>query len=775
MRFKMLGPLEVTASGRQIELGGSKQRAALGFLLLQPNQVVPTSQLLKALWSVEEAPATARKILQNAVWGLRRALSVEDEPGTPVALRTQAPGYLLEVAPEDVDLHLFRQWVAEGRARLAAGAPEEAARLLRDALDLWRGDVLSDLVEVGFFWSELTTVQNARLDILEDLFDAQLACGRHYGMLGELEAMVESEPLRERSCGQLMRALYRCGRQADALGVYSRLRRVLVEDLGLEPSRELQTLQQAILLHDPALQQPEPAELVTTSPRPRPERQGRQAGEAGQGEQGEQAGRGRHMATPAPSALPAPSTLPTPPVLSTPSAPPVPATLEAAPYAPPASTAVAAVRKEVSVLLVRAELGPDSGVPGGEEVDTALDRMSSLIREQVEALGGTVAASMGTVSLGLFPARDHPDGHAERAVRAAMELRKAFACGPEATGQLASLAGCAAVSAAVSTGEALVREGPDGGAAPLQVSGALLQECQILLSLVPEGEIQVGPTTRNTTGSLFSYTQVQGTPARWTVERAIPVEDMYGAPQPVQDVADQSELNLLKGLLAHGSRWAQPHLVTLRGGSDDERGRILTEFRRVVVAEDPQAVQVLCWCTPSMAESGPFELHRMILSGYCGITRADSPLAIRDKVETTVRRLVGDQGRANWLVARLIPFVDPASRPTRGFGDGEWREGWHQFLEVAARDRPLVLIVDDVQLADETRDLVESIARLSRRVPLLAVAGVPDGARGLSADQAAGRVHATTIALDPLRGPESRRSAESPSLTRDVLSGSAAR
>ncbi|MEV4874888.1 BTAD domain-containing putative transcriptional regulator [Streptomyces cyaneofuscatus] len=254
MWFRMLGPLEVVADGRPVDLGGSKQRATLGLLLLQPGRVVPTSRLLTALWSEEEAPATARKILQNAVWGLRRRLSVLSEDGRAgVTLSTRAPGYTLEVAPERIDLHLFRQMATEGRAHLASGAPEEAARHLESALKLWRGAVLSDLTEVGIVWPEVTTVQNARLDVLEDWFEAQLECGRHASVLGEIATLVENEPLRERACGQLMRALYRCGRQADALGVYRRLRASLVEDLGLEPSRELRLLHQAILEHDPAL------------------------------------------------------------------------------------------------------------------------------------------------------------------------------------------------------------------------------------------------------------------------------------------------------------------------------------------------------------------------------------------------------------------------------------------------------------------------------------------------------------------------------------------
>lgn len=254
MWFRMLGPLEVVADGRPVDLGGSKQRATLGLLLLQPGRVVPTSRLLTALWSEDETPATARKILQNAVWGLRRRLSVLSEDGRGgVTLSTRAPGYTLEVAPERIDLHLFRQMAAEGRAHLASAAPEEAARHLESALKLWRGAVLSDLTEVGIVWPEVTTVQNARLDVLEDWFEAQLECGRHASVLGEIATLVENEPLRERACGQLMRALYRCGRQADALGVYRRLRASLVEDLGLEPSRELRLLHQAILEHDPAL------------------------------------------------------------------------------------------------------------------------------------------------------------------------------------------------------------------------------------------------------------------------------------------------------------------------------------------------------------------------------------------------------------------------------------------------------------------------------------------------------------------------------------------
>lgn len=272
MQFRVLGPLEVLDQGRPVVLRGTKQRATLGFLLLQPNRVVPVSQLLNALWGVDEAPTTARKILQNAVYGIRgllcpRADSVQPDTyaQTGPTLLTQPAGYMMRVIPEHVDVHLFHRRVAQGREQRAQGAPERAAALLREALGLWRGPALADLVEAGIDWPELAALEKTRLDVLEDYFDAQLACARHYEVLPELETMVQAEPLRERSCGQLMLALYRCGRQVDALNAYSRLRAQLVENLGLEPARELQALQQAILAQDISLS-PASADRCRTGP-----------------------------------------------------------------------------------------------------------------------------------------------------------------------------------------------------------------------------------------------------------------------------------------------------------------------------------------------------------------------------------------------------------------------------------------------------------------------------------------------------------------------------
>ncbi|RKT53855.1 BTAD domain-containing putative transcriptional regulator [Saccharothrix australiensis] len=253
MHFRVLGPLEAEGAGRRAQLGGGRQRATLGLLLLHANKAVATSTLLDGLWGKDNAPPTARKVLQNAVRGLRVVFAENQRAGGSPTLLTRSPGYLLRVEPERIDLFQFEQLAEQGRAELAAGRTRAAAKILRSALALWRGPALADLVEAGYGWAELTAVQNLRLDVLEDYFEAELANGRHLAVLAKLTEVAEAEPLRERLSHQLMLALYRSGRQADALSVYRRVRSALVERLGLEPGRDLRLLQHAILAHDPAL------------------------------------------------------------------------------------------------------------------------------------------------------------------------------------------------------------------------------------------------------------------------------------------------------------------------------------------------------------------------------------------------------------------------------------------------------------------------------------------------------------------------------------------
>ncbi|HWO64130.1 MAG TPA: AfsR/SARP family transcriptional regulator, partial [Umezawaea sp.] len=255
VRFRVLGPLEVTVDGRPLPVRGVVQRSALGFLLLNAGQVVATSDLVRALWA-GEAPPTARKMLQNAVSALRGTFTRNGVDADVAALLSHTSGYRLRVAPAAVDLSRFQRLAAQGRTELAAGAWERAATSLREGLDLWRGCALADLAETGVAWPELVELKGLRSAVVEDRFEADLACGRHHGIAAELEAAVDLWPDRERLSGQLMLALYRCGRQVEALAVYRRLRSGLGERLGLEPGRDLRLLERAILTHDPLLDQP---------------------------------------------------------------------------------------------------------------------------------------------------------------------------------------------------------------------------------------------------------------------------------------------------------------------------------------------------------------------------------------------------------------------------------------------------------------------------------------------------------------------------------------
>jgi DNA-binding SARP family transcriptional activator len=247
VEIRLLGPLEVRDGPRTVALPRRQQRALLAALALRAGEVVSTDRLVADLWG-ERAPASATGSLQNTVSALRKAL------GRDVVV-TQAPGYRLALDPETVDAHRFERLLAAAR-----GAEDGArASLLTEALALWRGPALADLDEEQFARLEGARLDELRVAALEERLDADLALGRHSALVGELEALVAAHPLRERLRGQLMITLYRCGRQAEALEVYRAARLALADELGLDPSPELQELERRVLRQDPSLAAPEEA------------------------------------------------------------------------------------------------------------------------------------------------------------------------------------------------------------------------------------------------------------------------------------------------------------------------------------------------------------------------------------------------------------------------------------------------------------------------------------------------------------------------------------
>lgn len=247
VRFRILGPLEIEGWCGRVELRRQKQKALLIALLLRAGEVVSLDQLIEDLWG-ESSPRHALGSLQNLVSELRKGLG-------PGLLRTRAPGYLLEVDPHLVDAHRFVRLVDSARAAERAA---ERAEVLRAALSLWRGRALVDVAFEPFADGAAARLESARHDAWEELIDAELELGRHHAVVAEVESLVAEQPFRERPRRQLMLALYRAGRQADALAAFREARKLLREELGLEPSPTLRSLHKAILRQSPALDLPAP-------------------------------------------------------------------------------------------------------------------------------------------------------------------------------------------------------------------------------------------------------------------------------------------------------------------------------------------------------------------------------------------------------------------------------------------------------------------------------------------------------------------------------------
>ena len=241
LEFRILGPLEVSSDGQALALGGKRQRALLAALLLQAGRVVTTDRLLYDLWG-EEPPRTASPALHNLVSQLRKQLG-------PDALGTQPPGYVLRASSDQIDARRFESTIVTARK----AAPDERARLLRDALGLWRGPPLADFTFEQFAQAEIRRLDELRLVAVEERIDADLELGRHGDVVGELEALVAEHPLRESFRRQLMVALYRSGRQAEALESYQDARSRFVEELGIEPGPDLKRVQSEILRHEAGL------------------------------------------------------------------------------------------------------------------------------------------------------------------------------------------------------------------------------------------------------------------------------------------------------------------------------------------------------------------------------------------------------------------------------------------------------------------------------------------------------------------------------------------
>jgi DNA-binding SARP family transcriptional activator len=517
MEFRILGPLEVLDQGQALTLGGSKQRALLALLLTHSNETLSPERLIDELWG-ERPPATAAKAVQVHISRLRKALAADD------IVLTRDRGYELRVAPEQVDAHRFERLVAEGRDGVAAADPEGAIKLLERALALWRGRPYADLAEEPFAQRESARLEDVRVTALEQLFEAKLALGRHAEVVSPLEALIAEHPYRERLHAQLMLALYRSDRQADALQAYQNARRRLVEDLGIEPGAQLRELEQAVLAQDPALAVPVRAPVVAP-----PERE-------------------------------------------------VPASV--AEEAEPRSTPGA--RRLVSIVF--ADLVGSTGLAerlDPESMHDLLDRFTDRCSAVIERHGGSVEGFVGDAVVGVFGQTEVHEDDALRAVRAALEMRES---GEQLSGELERERGVGiALKLGVESGEVFVSAGARRRSF---AAGDAFNVASRLEGEAAEGEILLGENLHELVrGSVIAEPleplALKGRDAPVRAWRLVALEvdhPVRVAPPGSRFVNRERELGELTAAFARAQAGAACHAVTVVGPPGIGKSRLTSEL-----------------------------------------------------------------------------------------------------------------------------------------------------------------------------------------------------
>jgi DNA-binding SARP family transcriptional activator/class 3 adenylate cyclase len=743
VQFRILGPLEVLdAQGRPLALGGPKQRALLAVLLLHAGQVVAVERLIDELWG-QDPPDTAAHSLQVYVANLRKIL----EPHRPRraaggALRTRAPGYLVDPGPEELDLIRFERLAAEGRVALAAGEPAGAAQLLGEAEGLWRGPALGDVTLVASGQGEVVRLEERRLAAVEDRIEAELALGHHAELVGELQALVAAQPLRERLWGHLMLALYRSGRQAEALEAYRQTRETLAEELGIDPSPALQDLERAILAQDPTLMPPASVRHATEPPPA--VRDGARAGEA------------------------AASLRVT--------GPPLPACHRCGQQNPDGAERCSACgaslapalqggreeRKVVTVLACQL-VGPDAPADAAdpEDLRAGLRPYQARVRRELERFGGRVERMVGPELMAVFGAPAAHEDDPERAVRAALAIRDTVAD----LNQQEAAPGLE-IQIGITTGEVVVALDVTFDAGEAAITGALIASATRLLQAAPPGTVLVDEATYRATTHTVTYQR--GKPIRvrggakplasWRATAArsgVAVELTREPATPF--VGRQDELDLLKRSYARAVRDSAVQLVTITGEPGVGKSRLVREFAAFLDAQE----ELVAWrqgrCLP-YGEGITFWALGEVVKAEAGILESDDPQAAGAKLAAAVAVTVQEPAERDWVTTKLAPLVGLGSESGGVVERSEAFAAWRSFLEAVAARRPLVLVVEDLHWADEALlAFLEHLLEWAGPVPLLLVGTARPELYDCAPGWGGGTRNATTIALPPLSDEETAR------------------
>jgi class 3 adenylate cyclase len=647
MRFRLLGPLEIDDVADEALLRRAKPRALLALLLLNANRPVSTERLVAGLWGDEE-PATALGALQNYVSQLRKALGKE-------VIVTKPPGYMAVVGPDELDLEVFKRLVAEAAE---ADLPGRAARL-HQALSLWRGPPLAEFAEE--FAIEVARLDELRLAALEGRIDADLDLGRHAELVAELETLAQEHPRREGIRAQLMLALYRGGRQVEALAVYRDARKLLAEEQGLEPGERLQRLERAILQHDSELDAP-----AATAAR----------------------------------------------------------VVEARPVRPG--------RRTVTVLF--ADVTGSTELGESLDAEALRDLMSTFFEEMrtaIERHGGTVEKFAGDEVMAVFGVPVAHEDDAVRAIRAADEMLTAVQALDEALERDRGVRFRLRIG--INTGEAVSGQASAGGTF---VTGSAVNVGKRLQGLAEPGDAVLGEATMRLVRDAVEVEPLGPVVLRGKAEpleayRLLSVRaDAPGVARAFDSpfVGRRDEIGALRLALDVAQTERRCRLMALIGNAGIGKTRIAREF-----VESLEGARVL--------------VGRCVQYGD-GATYLPLVDALRDVLPELEQELDED------VMERIAALISGSQAPATA-GDTAWAV--RRSFETLARERPLVVIFDDVHWAEPTfLDLVEYIGEWTDDAPILLLAlARPDllDERPTWADPEAG---VATLRLGPLDGDDTR-------------------
>ena len=686
MEFRILGPLEVVSEQEQLALGGGRQRAVLALLLLRPNEVVSTDKLIDDLWS-ENTPPSARKLVQLYVSRLRKSLG--NAPAADGVILTRPPGYVLRLQPDELDAHRFEQLFEGGRQAMSIGEPALAADTLREALGLWRGPPLADFAYEPFAQTAAGRFEELRLAALEERIEADLALGRHAELIGELEGLIVEHPLRERPRGQLMVALYRAGRQAEALAAYQEARRVLVEGLGIEPSPQLQRVERAILQQQPELDAPA---VRNASPVADEEA----------------------------------------------------ATLVAPPQRPLAAPGTE--RKVATALFAdlvgSTELGREQDP---ERTRSLLERLYDAMSSEIESAGGTVEKFAGDAVTAIFGAPGALEDHAERALHAALGMRRRLE---------EDFEGTLAIRVGIETGEVIV--GSPRADSSL-VTGNAVHAAARLEQAAEPGEILVGLRAARAAQAAFEIGEVRTVEAKG-IPAGLACRPLLGTRpltangpsgpglQRAAFVGRESELELLQATYRRAVRERETHLVTIMGDAGIGKTRLVRELWERLAAEPSE---------PSCLTGRCLSYGRGITYWPLGeILREVFSLQENEPPET-IRERLGDQEMLALTLGIDVGELHPLEARER------LHTAWVALLEDRVAERPVVVVVEDLHLAEES--LLDLLERLLRDIhgPLLLLGTARPELLDRRSAWAGGRRNAASFWLEPLSPEEAGRLAAS--------------